>query len=46
MAMNCRACFAELTKGTIPNVIGPTLQSHASHLTYRQAMKLGKTSGG
>ncbi len=41
----CQECFDEITKGAIPDVMGPTLQSHASHLTYRQAMKLGKTDG-
>ncbi len=42
----CRVCYEEITKGIIPNVIGPQYQSLASHLTPRQAAKLGRTTGG
>ena len=43
---HCRECRDELINGVIPNVLGPIHQSHASHLTPRQAVKLEKTTGG
>jgi hypothetical protein len=36
----CYECFDELNEGIIPDVIGPTHQSLASHLTPRQRAKL------
>jgi len=42
----CEECFEEIEHGVVPAALGPTLQSHASHLTPRQAAKLGKTDGG
>lgn len=42
----CRECYEEIAKGIIPMVTGPTHQAHASHLTPRQAAKLGSTTGG
>lgn len=40
----CLECFEELTDGTIGKPPKPTLQSLGSHLTYRQALALPKTS--